>query len=149
MNNNFKKISVFYLSVAVFSIALIGYTLPEKGFGESTADKDIVKTVTQADFKTEVLQSKTPVLVDFYATWCIPCRVYSKVLDQVAQEYEGKLKVIRVDVDKNPKLASAYNVEQLPTTQLIKNGKKFKRMIGAVEKTDLEATIVNVLKTVK
>ena len=145
MSNYFKKIAFFYLAAAVFGIALIGFSLPANGFGEGTTDKDIVKTVTQADFKTEVLQSKTPVLVDFYATWCIPCRVYSKVLDQVAQEYAGKLKVVRVDVDKNPKLANAYNVENLPTTQLIKNGKKFKRMIGTVEKADVEAAIRKML----
>jgi thioredoxin 1 len=147
MNENFKKISFFYLAVAGFAIALIAYTLPAKGFGESMADKDTVKTVTQADFKTEVLQSDTPVLVDFYATWCVPCRLYSKVLDQVSREFAGKLKVVRVDVDKNPRLVSVYNVEELPTTQLIKNGKKFKRLVGAVEKADVETEIGKMLKT--
>ena len=138
-----------FLMTMAFANALMGFLLPARGFGEEAAGKDAVATVSQADFKAEVLQSKVPVLVDFFATWCVPCRMYSKVVDQAAQDYAGKLKVVRVDVDKNPKLVSTYHVEELPTTQLIKNGKKVKRWTGAWEKADVYVEIDKMLKTTK
>jgi thioredoxin 1 len=149
MNNYLKNSTFLFLTMLLFADASIGFLLPTKGFAESMAAKDAVTSVTEADFKTEVLQSKVPVLVDFYATWCIPCRLYSKVVDQAAQDYKGKLKVVRVDVDKNPKLVSAYNVEELPTTQLIKNGSKFKKWVGALEKSDVETNIDKMLNPAK
>ena len=149
MNTYLKNSAFLFLAMTLFTNASIGFLLPAKGFAEEPADKDAVTSVTEADFKTVVLQSKVPVLVDFYATWCIPCRLYSKVVDQAAQDYKGKLKVVRVDVDKNPKLVSAYNVEELPTTQLIKNGSKFKKWVGDLEKADVESNIDKMLKLEK
>jgi thioredoxin 1 len=136
---------MFYASVLTGFFLLAGWSKAMADQGSVTT----VSTVTQADFKTEVLQSKLPVLVDFYATWCVPCRLYSQVVDQAAKDYAGRLKVVRVDVDKNPKLVSAYGVEELPTTQLIKNGKKFKKRIGDLDKEDVETEIDKMLKSAK
>lgn len=140
--NNYLKRLIFF--TIIFENAF-GLLLPAQGWPE-TVGKGAVTTVTEANFNTEVLQSKLPVLVDFYATWCGPCRLYREVVDQIAQDYAGRLKVVRVDVDKNPQLASTYGVDELPTTLLIKNGKKFKKRIGALEKAEVKTEINQMIK---
>jgi|SRR5665213_1692773 thioredoxin 1 len=112
----------------------------------SPADQSVsVSTVTEDNFKAEVIKSKLPVLVDFFATWCGPCRMYSGVVDQVAQEYKGRLKVVRVDVDQSPGLYRDTQSQAVPTSYLFKKGKAVDKWEGALSKEELEGEIQQVL----
>ena len=90
--------------------------------------------VTDSTFAQEVLQSTQPVLVDFWAVWCGPCRAVAPVVEEIAGDYEGKLKVMKLDVDDNPQTAAAYGVQSIPTLLVFKDGKQAERIIGAVPK---------------
>lgn len=90
--------------------------------------------VTDNTFEHEVLQSTQPVLVDFWAVWCGPCRAVAPIVEEIASEYEGRLKVMKLDVDDNPRTASAYGVQSIPTLLVFKDGKPAERIIGAVPK---------------
>jgi len=85
---------------------------------------------TDQNFNDEVLKSETPVLVDFYADWCGPCRLVSPIVDELANTYEGKIKVGKVDVDANSKIAGDYGVMSIPTVILFQNGKEVARQVG-------------------
>ena len=86
--------------------------------------------VTTADFDKEVLQSETPVLVDFWATWCGPCRVIAPHVDAVAQEMAGKVKVFKLDVDTSPDIAGRYGVQSIPTLLIFKGGQRVGELVG-------------------
>lgn len=101
--------------------------------------------VTDETFDAEVLQSTSPVLVDFWATWCAPCRIIGPVVDQIAGEYEGKLKVFKVDVDANPKIPASYGIRGIPTLLIFKDGKLADQIVGAVPKKLLTGKIDAVL----
>jgi thioredoxin 1 len=90
--------------------------------------------VTDSTFAQEVLQSTQPVLVDFWAVWCGPCRAVAPVVEEIAGDFEGKLKVMKLDVDDNPRTAAAYGVQSIPTLLVFKDGKEAERIIGAVPK---------------
>jgi len=91
--------------------------------------------VTDQTFEQEVLQSSLPVLVDFWAVWCGPCRMVAPVVEQIAKEYQGKLKVCKVDVDESRQSAVNLGISSIPTLYLFKNGKPVDNIIGAVPKT--------------
>ena len=102
-------------------------------------------TLNTANFEEEVLKSKLPVLVDFSADWCGPCKMMGPVIAQIASEYDGKLKVGKVNVDDEPELASKYNVMSIPMMVIIKNGEVVDKTVGAVSKTKLTEMIGKVL----
>jgi len=93
--------------------------------------------VEQATFDVEVLQSQQPVLVDFYADWCGPCRAVGPVLEDVARELDGQLKVAKLDADANDELMQKYGVFSIPTLILFRGGKEVKRLVGALSKPKL------------
>lgn len=94
--------------------------------------------ITDANFEQEVLKSDKPVLVDFWATWCGPCRMIGPIIDQLAVDYAGKAKVAKLDVDSNIKTASKFNVRSIPTILFFKDGKLVDQVVGAVQKPALE-----------
>lgn len=104
-----------------------------------------VLTLTDANFEAEVLQAGIPVLVDFWATWCAPCKAIAPVIDAIADEYDGKIKVGKVNVDDNPGTPGKYGVRGIPTVILFKDGKVVDQVVGAVPKTQLEALLKKAL----
>ncbi|MCL4404571.1 MAG: thioredoxin [Candidatus Marsarchaeota archaeon] len=100
-----------------------------------------VKAVNEKEFEEEVLKSKVPVLVDVWATWCGPCRMYSPIVDEVSEEYKDKLKFVKVDADENESIAVRYGIMSIPTTLLIENGKVKAQSVGAVPKEVLKKWI--------
>jgi len=106
---------------------------------------DKVLALSDADFDREVLQSDLPVLVDFWATWCSPCKAIAPLLDAVADEYAGKIKVGKVNVDENPATPGKYGVRGIPTLILFKGGAVVDQVVGAIPKSQLEALIAKAL----
>ncbi len=98
-------------------------------------------SVTDTSFKQEVLESDVPVLVDFWAPWCGPCRMVAPVVDEIAQQYEGKIKVVKINTDENPSIASQYGIRSIPTLMVFKAGQKVDMVVGAVPKTTLSNTL--------
>ncbi len=90
--------------------------------------------VTDANFEQEILKSNLPVMVDFWATWCAPCRMIAPIVEELATEYEGKLKVAKLDVDNNQGTSIKYGVRSIPTLLFFKNGQQQEQLIGAVPK---------------
>ena len=97
--------------------------------------------VTDASFQQEVLSSPLPVLVDFWAEWCAPCRMIGPLVDQLADDYAGRLKVVKVDVDENPAIASDYRVRSVPTLMVFRDGQPVATKIGAVGLAELRALV--------
>lgn len=93
--------------------------------------------LTDATFKGEVVDSKIPVLVDFWATWCAPCKAIAPVVEEIAGEYEGRLKVGKVDVDSNQTVATQYQIRSIPTLLIFKSGAVVEQIVGAVPKKSL------------
>ena len=103
---------------------------------------DKVLTFTDANFDAEVLQSPVPVLVDFWATWCAPCKAIAPTIDALAEEFDGKIKVGKVNVDDNQATPGKYGVRGIPTILVIKGGQVVDQVVGAVPKSQLE-TLIN------
>ncbi len=99
------------------------------------------QAVTDGEFEAEVLNSSTPVLVDFWAEWCGPCKAIAPTLEELAGDYGERLKVVKVDVDENQQRAQQYNIRSIPQLLLFKDGNEVDRIIGAVPKSQLTEKI--------
>ncbi|BBD81252.1 thioredoxin TrxA [Aerosticca soli] len=102
---------------------------------------ELITHVSDDAFRAEVLESETPVLVDFWAEWCGPCKAIAPILDDLAKQYEGKLRIAKINIDHNPKTPRDYGVRGIPTLMLFKNGKVEATQIGAVGKGQLTQLI--------
>jgi len=109
------------------------------------ADESILVNVNDKNFTSEVLDSTVPVLVDFWATWCGPCRSISPIVEELAKEFTGKVKVTKLNVDENPSTPSQYGVRGIPTLILFKGGKILDQIVGAVPKARLKAMLEKAL----
>lgn len=141
-----KKI-LLIVGVVVFVVALIGVSVflnsqnsgveldkVANSGGQSEADKVI--QVTSENFESEVLNSEIPVLIDFYADWCVPCRILSSTLKEIANENEN-VKVVKIDVDNENGLATDYQIMSMPTLVVIKNGEEVNRIVGVQSKEQI------------
>lgn len=100
---------------------------------------------TEANFQEEVLQSQTPVLVDFYADWCGPCKMMAPIVKELAEAYDGRIKIGKLNVDENPDTAARYKVMSIPTFLIFQKGEKTDAVAGAVSKEVLEAMLLQTL----
>lgn len=100
-----------------------------------------IVTATEANFAAEVVQSQVPVLVDFWAEWCGPCKMIAPVLDELATEYAGKVKIAKVNIDEFQGLAAQFNVRAIPTLLLFKNGQVIEQMVGLRNKSALKGSL--------
>ena len=110
-----------------------------------TENSDNLIHVTDDDFETTVLQSSVPVIVDFWAPWCAPCRMVAPILEDIAKDYAGKVVVAKVNTDENPNWAIRYGVRGIPTMLFIKNGQEVDRQVGAVPKQMITTKLTAVL----
>lgn len=155
-----REVLISFLLALVVGSAINGYTStspqsnststpPATTAPGSTSDQSAqaqpgqswVIDASQATFATEVLENQQPVLVDFYATWCGPCKMMKPTIEQIANDYHGKAKVVRIDVDANPELAKKYHIEALPTFLLFSQGKVVATNVGFTTKEKLLASV--------
>jgi len=106
---------------------------------------ELTPAVTETNFDQDVLRSGVPVLVDFWAQWCGPCRAIAPVLEELAESYKGKIKIMKLNVDENGNLASRFGVMSIPTLILFKGGKEADRIVGLVPRDEIERRIQRVL----
>ena len=99
------------------------------------------KTVTDASFQADVLESGTPVLVDFWAEWCAPCRAMGPYVDKLAKEYEGRLKVMKINTQDNPEVPARYGITAIPTFLVIKNGEVVRQLVGSQQYDNLKSAV--------
>ena len=107
---------------------------------------ELTPKVTDAAFGADVLSSKIPVLVDFWAEWCGPCRMLGPVLEEIAPAFKDKVRILKLNVDENPDSGAKYGVMSIPTMIFFKGGKEVDRVIGAVSKTEVQNRINRVLE---
>ena len=105
----------------------------------------MAEAVTSATWDHEVLKSSTLVLVDFWAVWCGPCRMVAPIVDEIAKEYAGKLKVLKLNTDDNPDVAGRYKIMGIPTLMFFKNGERVDQVVGAVPKAQLKTKVDSLL----
>ena len=106
---------------------------------------DNVMNIGDGDFSKEVLQSDTPVLVDFWATWCAPCRAIAPAVEDLARQYKGKVKFTKLNIDDNQDTPQQYGIRSIPTLLVFKGGKVVEQIVGAVPKAKLEAALQKAL----
>jgi thioredoxin 1 len=97
--------------------------------------------VTDKNFQQEVLESEIPVLVDFWAPWCGPCRMLEPIVNEIAEQYEGQVKVVKLNTDENSEIATKYAIRSIPTLMIFKGGQKVDMVVGAVPKTTVATTL--------
>ena len=102
---------------------------------------ELIKHVSDASFESDVLQSDKPVLVDYWAEWCGPCKMIAPVLEDMAKEYAGRLTVAKLDIDANPGITSQFGIRGIPTLILFKGGKPHAQKVGALSKSQLAAFV--------
>jgi thioredoxin 1 len=100
---------------------------------------ELIKHVSDTSFEQDVLKSQHPVLVDFWAEWCGPCKMFAPILDEAAREYEGRLTVAKLDIDNNPATPGKYGIRGIPTVILYKDGQAHAQKVGAMSKSQLKA----------
>jgi thioredoxin 1 len=100
---------------------------------------------SDASFEADVLKSDTPVLVDYWAEWCGPCKMIAPLLDELARDYDGKLRIVKVNVDENQAITAKYGIRGIPTLKLFKNGEEVATKVGALSKSQLTAFLDNSL----
>jgi thioredoxin 1 len=104
-----------------------------------------VTSIGDGDFKKEVLESSQPVLVDFWATWCAPCRAIAPVVEELASQYKGKIKFSKMDIDEHQETPQQFGIRSIPTLLLFKDGKVVQQIVGAVPKAKLEEALRKVV----
>lgn len=97
--------------------------------------------LNDSNFKKEVLESELPVLVDFWASWCLPCKIISPIIEELSNEYQGRIKICKLNVDENPRTATTYGIMSIPTLIFFKNGQIMKQVVGALSKAELKKNI--------
>jgi thioredoxin 1 len=107
--------------------------------------KAMIIEVTDANFEKEVIQSKNPVLVDFWAEWCGPCRMVAPIVKEIGQDFDGRVVVAKLDVDSNPEVSNKYGIRNIPTILFFKNGQIVDKQVGAVPKNILVAKVEAIL----
>jgi|SRR3990170_3169432 len=112
-----------------------------------TLQKGNLTYTSDANFENDVLKSELPVFVDFYADWCGPCRIIEPIMEQLSQEYHGKVRFVKVDVDSTPQTAANYSVMSIPTLIVFRGGKEVKRIVGAASRDHYVREIQRVLQS--
>ncbi len=113
--------------------------------GEGIMAEEVLVHATDGDFEAKVLKSDIPVMVDFWAPWCGPCHVIAPVIEELAKEYTGKVKVAKMNVDENPATPPRYGIRGIPTVILFKDGQVFDQIVGAVPRSKVEEMIKKAL----
>lgn len=108
---------------------------------ETKMSNNLILNVTDADFDKEVLQSQLPVLLDFWAPWCAPCKMIAPILESIAPEYQGKIKIVKINVEENSQTPAKFGIRQIPTLMIIKNGEAAATKVGTLSKGQFEAFI--------
>jgi len=111
---------------------------------QSSKEANVLQ-ITEGNWKSEVLNSEKPVLVDFWAPWCGPCRMLGPIIDEIAKEKKFGIKIVKVNVDKNPSLAASNGVQSIPTLRIFKNGQAVKSTVGVQSKAALEKLILDAI----
>jgi thioredoxin 1 len=146
----FRKSSQLYAVTAARTTAALAIrrtdfiyhcTFSKRHLGAETIMSDNITHVTDASFDADVLKSGTPVLVDFWAEWCGPCKMIAPVLEEVAVSHAGKVKIAKVDVDDNREIAAKYGIRGIPTLMIFKNGELAAQKVGALSKAQLTAFV--------
>lgn len=106
----------------------------------------MTREVSDKNFETDVLQATTPVVVDFWAVWCGPCRMIAPVVEELAQQYKGQVEFVKLNVDENPETSMKYGIRSIPTLLVFKNGKPVDQVVGAVPKRELQKHVDAALK---
>jgi thioredoxin 1 len=138
------RLAAVALAAALLFFGISGCKDSSHRTGSKSHSTNIV-ILTEANFQAEVLSASKPVLVDFWATWCGPCKVLAPVIEEIATDYSGRIIVGKLDVDTAPALAQRYGIQAIPTVILFKGGRAVDQSLGVVSKRDLQAKLDKVL----